>query len=110
TLSNGRRPPRSYSSGASELSRNRARSLRSVVITLANVLVRVRAKPFALLFGRGRIVGKVAGPHGSEREIVGRSGAAAEFFQEPLEHRYLTTSLRLLPAPRRPGRVDLGRG
>src|SRR2546423_14591785 len=70
--------------------RRRSR-LRNRIIGL--VLVGVRREPLALVFRGRRIVGEVAGPRGSEREIVGRPRAASQFLQELLEHRYLLPAL-----------------
>src|SRR3954452_20929350 len=95
-MSTGRRPPPSYSSGSRELRRNRPRSLRSLIIAL--LIVRVRREAFALVFRCRRIVGEVAGSRGSESEIVRRTGAAAQFLQELLEHRYLLAPLRATAA------------
>src|SRR5439155_2556070 len=86
TLSTGRRRAPSYSSGSSELRCNRPRSLRSLIIAL--LLVRVGCESFALVLRGGRVVGEVAWSRRTNREIVGRAGAAAEFFQKLLEHRY----------------------
>src|SRR5436190_806243 len=77
--------------------------LRSPSIVSLLVFVRVGREPLALVLGRRRIVGEVAGPGRAEREVVRCTGAPAQLLPELLEHQSIA-SIASWTSPARNGR------